>query len=227
MGTRNLTIVINERKTVVAQYGQWDGYPEGQGATVLEFLKAVDLAKFKEKLKQVRFIDKTKEKEIKAFCESIGSKDGWMNGEQAKLYHEKYPLLTRDNGADILNLLYNFPDGETAWIHNERAFAADSLFCEWAYVIDLDKEVLEVYEGFNQQPLGKGQRFKGMKLREYNSGDTYYPVRCIKKFKFSELPETVSQFADAVYRGDYSQKDEWIAEHDGAQTEDADQPVTV
>ena len=36
MGTRNLTKVINEQgEVVVAQYGQWDGYPSGQGVNAL------------------------------------------------------------------------------------------------------------------------------------------------------------------------------------------------
>ena len=39
MGTRNLTCVIKDGKYRVAQYGQWDGYPEGQGMNILNFLK--------------------------------------------------------------------------------------------------------------------------------------------------------------------------------------------
>ena len=31
MGTRNLTAVYLDGQYKVAQYGQWDGYPEGQG----------------------------------------------------------------------------------------------------------------------------------------------------------------------------------------------------
>ena len=36
MGTRNLTKVIDKNGVIkVAQYGQWDGYPAGQGVTAL------------------------------------------------------------------------------------------------------------------------------------------------------------------------------------------------
>ena len=31
MGTRNLTMVIQDQQTRIAQYGQWDGFPDGQG----------------------------------------------------------------------------------------------------------------------------------------------------------------------------------------------------
>jgi len=50
MGTRNLTMVISNGKTKVAQYGQWDGYPSGQGAAILNFFKKADLKVFKEKV---------------------------------------------------------------------------------------------------------------------------------------------------------------------------------
>ena len=50
MGTRNLITVTLNKKKVVAQYGQWDGYPEGQGKTVHEFLSKVNLDKFKKQL---------------------------------------------------------------------------------------------------------------------------------------------------------------------------------
>jgi len=39
MGTRNLTCVVSGGKYIIAQYGQWDGYPSGQGVTALEFLR--------------------------------------------------------------------------------------------------------------------------------------------------------------------------------------------
>ena len=48
MGTRNLTAVMIDGEYKVAQYGQWDGYPSGQGLTCLHFLReTMDEDKFK------------------------------------------------------------------------------------------------------------------------------------------------------------------------------------
>ena len=38
MGTRHMIGVVSDGKYRVAQYGQWDGYPSGQGVGILEFL---------------------------------------------------------------------------------------------------------------------------------------------------------------------------------------------
>ena len=66
MGTRNLTMVISNGETKVAQYGQWDGYPSGNGVIVLEFLTSTNLDDFKKKLSKVKFMNGNKEKEIKS-----------------------------------------------------------------------------------------------------------------------------------------------------------------
>ncbi len=192
MGTRNLTMVISDGTTRIAQYGQWDGYPSGQGSTALNFLRECDVDKFKEQLQRCRFIESSKRKqtELENFMKKIGAPNGWMTGEQADQYHKKYPFLTRDNGAEILNLIYDATGNDNLWLHDSSSFAADSLFCEWAYVIDLDKNTFEVYEGFNTQPLEEGQRFKDLK-GEDNSD--YSPVRMVKSYDIKNLP-TVDVF---------------------------------
>jgi len=196
MGTRNLTMVISNGETKVAQYGQWDGYPSGNGVIVLEFLQSTNLEEFKNKLNKVFFTNGNKEKEIKSFCESIGAKDGWMTGDQSKLYQEKYPYLTRDNGAKILDMIRDGEEDEI-WITDSTDFAGDSLFCEWAYLVDLDKNRLEVYEGFNQKPITIEDRFfylmqnslEDNKERKDNGSDSeYYPIRMVKSYDLNNLP---------------------------------------
>lgn len=185
MGTRHLTIVIQKEKPVVAQYGQWDGYPEGQGVTVLNFLRTVDMNRFKKRLKDVRFMNKRDESSLKKFMKKIGAENGLLDMDQAKLYYNQYPYLSRNHGAEILQMIYDSV-GKVV-LQNSISFAADSLFCEWAYLIDLDKNVLEVYEGFNQTPLEDGQRFKDLVNVEYFTG-TYYPIRHVKTYPLDELP---------------------------------------
>lgn len=54
MGTRNLTAVYLDGQYKVAQYGQWDGYPEGQGITVLTFLLSLAVTLVRASLKWCR-----------------------------------------------------------------------------------------------------------------------------------------------------------------------------
>lgn len=199
MGTRNLTMVIKNDEMKVAQYGQWDGYPEGLGVQVLNFVKHLkeddNKDKFMSQLDRVKFIDDEYSKKIDEFMESIGVTDGWMNMEQADKYKAKFPLLSRDVGGDILEAIL-YADGEDEMrVHDAQDFIADSLFCEWAYLIDMDNEVLEVYEGFNKKSLEEGQRFKGV---ETDGRNEYKPCACIIKFKFDELPETKEEFCKAI-----------------------------
>lgn len=54
MGTRNFTSVILDGKQVVCQYCQWDGYPSYAGVKILEFLRDVNMERFKEALRNTK-----------------------------------------------------------------------------------------------------------------------------------------------------------------------------
>jgi hypothetical protein len=190
MGTRNLTMVIHNEQTKVAQYGQWDGYPDGQGKTALSFLREANLDSFRETLKRVQWVDEEKQIEIDQFFLDIGVKDGWMNMTQSTLYKERYPMFSRDNGAKVLQMIAESGD-EKIYLYDQSNFAADSLMCEWAYVIDLDKNTFEVYEGFQKEPLTENDRFYSMPLPE-DSG-AYHQVKIIKSYSLDDLP-TIEQF---------------------------------
>lgn len=197
MGTRNLTVVIKKAKPVVAQYGQWDGYPSGQGATVLNFLKSTDLATFEKKLEKVHFINEDDQLNINLFMESIGSKDGWMNSEQAEKYKAAYPYLSRDHGAEVLKLIMDAPEKESIILNDSTAFAADSLYCEWAYIINLDTRQLEVYgwdnpeAGFENtfEKLAKDPEYQKSFAEAVSSNDGYGIVQAVKSYAFDNLPE--------------------------------------
>lgn len=140
MGTRNLTIVKSKGKVKVAQYGQWDGYPTGQGETIAEFLKQADLKKFQ---KQVDELEEYTEKEIEqAYIDAGASKgDRFVSMDIAKQVEEKHPALCRDFGAGILDLIYT---GKVKKVNLAEDFEKDKLFCEYCYKIDLDEKAIEM-----------------------------------------------------------------------------------
>ena len=189
MGTRNLTTVIKNNQTKVAQYGQWDGYPSGQGLTALNFLLKTDLKNFSEKIDKCKFIDDEKNKEIQDFLKSIGSDDGWLTSSQSEMYNERYKYLSRNHGAGILELIDSSKD-DIIWLSDNSSFAQDSLSCEYGYVIDFDKSTFEVYVGFNKIPLNDSERYKGNNIPDFDIFNGYYPIRLIKTYDLNNLPTT-------------------------------------
>jgi hypothetical protein len=77
-------------------------------------------------------------------------------------------------------------------------FAADSLFCEWAYVVDLDAQQLEAYKGFQKEKHDRG-RFAGMepKRSPRTKAVEYYPIAKFAEWKFDALPADTNAFVKA------------------------------
>lgn len=183
MGTRHLICVVSNGDYRIAQYGQWDGYPEGQGASILEFLKSPMAEQLKKNLKNCTWLTNT---EYEKLWEEFGvdTKQEMIDYDAYQDFCNKHPELSRDTGARILEIVA----GATGKIklQNSLNFSRDSLFCEWAYVIDFDKNTFEVYQGFNETPLDKSERFYTAGQKEDENG--MYPVKLFKSFDLSALP---------------------------------------
>lgn len=153
MGTRHMIGIIKDGTWVLGQHGQWDGYLEGQGERIVDFfLNHYNKAKFAEGLKHVTFPDdeywKTKDKEID------------LN------WDETYPWLSRDCGANVWGIIQNLTE-DVPFVDNHE-FAENALFCEWAYVFDMDNDELEVYccHDYKYMPvISKKSRFENKKQK--------------------------------------------------------------
>lgn len=194
MGTRHLIAVMADGKYKLAQYGQWDGYPSGQGAVVLDFCrKRLKTTKgrneFRKALDRVRFVPTD---EHKAMWEAIGAFGEFVSFDKSDEFKKLHPYFSRDNGAKILEMtLASTGPVETS---NSIDFAGDSLMCEYAYVIDLDKGTFEAFKGFNHKPLDPNERFASMPVESNpNVKDPYFQVRHVKTYSLDDLP-TKAQF---------------------------------
>lgn len=138
--------------------------------------------------KYVSFADETKDKN---FLDAL---------TKCKDLNKEYPYASRDMGGKILQYVYDLTN--PIKLFNKYDFAADSLFCEYAYVVDLDKNKFEVYQGFNHEPLTPKDRFysltdekeiqKDSMHRE--SREKYYPVKLLVSMNLKKLPKTRKGF---------------------------------
>jgi hypothetical protein len=109
-------------------------------------------------------------------------------------------LLRETQGSFKLTL-------ESGVILDGNSFASDSLFCEWGYVVDLDNNVFEVYQGFNHVPAVG--RFASREEQE-DGGSEYYPITLVASFPLDDLPSS-SDFTKVVHdatRDDDDEEDE-------------------
>jgi hypothetical protein len=132
MGTRHQQKTINiVGETKVSQYGQWDGYPSGQGLDILNYLKTGNLTKYQENLEKLKIL--TKEQHDIAII-----KNGVL---------KKYAALSRDLGAEIHNAI------ETGIVNHVYHISDDeALFhCLGFYTIDFKENLFTSrFNGFEK-----------------------------------------------------------------------------
>jgi hypothetical protein len=125
MGTRGLTKVVYKNQVIVAQYGQWDHYPEGQGVTLFYTLQDSDVVKnFIKKIPQIYY---PSDEQLDVIYKSV-------TGDNPD---EQVPSLTRNTGGEIFRVIAEWDDSPIPIVRDE-AFEKDELFCEGVYTINLD-----------------------------------------------------------------------------------------
>lgn len=177
MGTRGAILIAKDKK-IKGFYNHYDSYPSGLGEEVISMIQKIDKKKQWEQLK----INVDKLKVVKE-----GTKPSKELQERYKKYsnlnvserslEDWYCLLRELQGTKYIEEICA---GNVEHMNDGGAdFVKDSLFCEYAYLIDLDKMVLELYVGFQNSPQ-KGNRFgvKGDKRK-----DSYFPCA-----KLGEIP---------------------------------------
>lgn len=131
------------------QYVHSDGYPDGLGRDTLEFIRDVNLEALKEHVRKIRLVT---EKE-KPTDEEQQRYSKWANaGVASRSMTDWYVLLREAQGEWA-----PYANGDLDVMLSGNTFVYDSLFCEYAYIINLDTMELEFYTGFNHSPSGRGR----------------------------------------------------------------------
>jgi hypothetical protein len=157
MGTRNLIEVKIDGQLKVAQYGQWDGYPTGQGKGIAEFLhNTMNEEEFKAALRECKWIDEKQAAIVNAEC---------PNGD----WKTKYPWLSRDAGSKVLGYIQN--DGARYLLDDSDYKNVTTGFtCEYHYLIDMDNGTVSM-NGREPIPFSEWTAEKMEELKQAESQD--------------------------------------------------------
>lgn len=183
MGTRHLICVVQGGEFKVAQYGQWDGYPEGAGSRVIAWLAVPGNVR--------RLADGAR----RTMALSAEVTNALIASRRAASHKNPMGQFSRDVGADILEYVASDPLPQ---VFLDAEFAGDSLMCEWVYVVDLDASKLEVYKGFNKAEVAMTERFASFETPETARGMGYRPVKLVVSFDLSELDATTVEKIESL-----------------------------
>lgn len=146
MGTRGaFGVVIGEKEKI--GYNQYDSYPDGKGIEALRWLREADLNLVRKQAKSLRVVDD----KTKPTPEDVELLQPWTDLGVSNQSTDDWYCLTRQSHGYFNEML------QCGYVLDSHEFPIDSLFCEWAYILDLDRNVFEVYEGFQKKFPKKGR----------------------------------------------------------------------
>ena len=143
MGTRGAYGFCKNGELKVT-YNHFDSYPEGLGQDILDFIHGTSIEEMNKMCDDLQLIDEKippTEEQIQK-CRDAGSIDLGVSNQSVT---DWYCLLRNCQGDLAMNC-------KVGMMSDDKDFLQDSLFCEYAYIINLDDNVLEVYRGFQQTP---------------------------------------------------------------------------
>lgn len=181
MGTRG-AVGFRYKDTDYVSYNHYDSYPSGLGVDTVNNVKALigmyGIDGLRERVQNLRLV----------------------NPNDTPMLNDlmQYDSLHQNvsTGSDWYSLLRGIQGDLYAYIEHgimtdDAVFLKDSLFCEWAYIVNLDTLMLEVYRGFQTKEHKRG-RYAAPKDANwspaYEGQNYYYPVKLIAEFSLSDIP---------------------------------------
>jgi hypothetical protein len=130
-------------------YNHSDSYPSWLGVRVLSFVRNTTEAEMTAIADKITLVDDCTPPTPEQIQICVDA--GMCNLTVANQSETDWYCLMRNAQGD-LNTYKTIP-----FMIDSANFLEDSLFCEWAYIINLDEKTLEIYKGYNKQSNGPGR----------------------------------------------------------------------
>ncbi|MGB9846469.1 MAG: hypothetical protein ACPLRH_03075 [Desulfotomaculales bacterium] len=158
-------------------YNHSDSYPSWLGNNIVVFIKSTPHEKMVEAARRIILVNA----DSKPTPDQIEECKKYADLTVSKRSYEDWYCLLRDAQGDLNAYL----DG-LRYMIDDRDFLADSSFCLWAYIVNLDEKIFEVYRGC-QKERDKNPRNRYRNMEKCD--EKYYPVKLVAEFPLDGIPD--------------------------------------
>lgn len=165
-------------------YNHSDSYPEGLGAAISKFCCSVTPAQMSDFFDRIILVEERGKptKEQQHYCMAKGWYDPYVGNRTPESWYN----LLRNLQGNMSELDKAVRSGEDFFMTDGGDFIKDSLFCEYAYIINLDSGMLEFFEGFQHEPQ-EGNRYGEEPMDNVNYPSDYYPCRLALEIPLDDI----------------------------------------
>ncbi|VGO14090.1 hypothetical protein PDESU_02647 [Pontiella desulfatans] len=167
-------------------YNHADSEPDLLGLRILHELRNVDDWNMaRERIKNIVSIPETRKLDEHSCLAETEVRRHFPDLEYRTTPTDMYQLYQPLQGS-----LKPYLDGKLMFMPDASDFIHDSLHCEWAYIANLDTELLEVWKGNQLEPDSEDNRMSEEENRYGREPDHmgYYPCAMVKEYDLKELP---------------------------------------
>jgi hypothetical protein len=162
------------------KYNHFDSYPDGLGVSVVNFVRRINNVNgwnpLKDKCLELQLIDSRIEPTAKQINKYKRYADMNVSSRSLK---DWYTLGRNLQNGNMLTEVYS---GYVDEMPDDNNFVTDSLFCEYGYIINLDENTLEFYDGFQKEPQ------PGNPFGEFPNDSGYYPIKLVGSVPLDDVP---------------------------------------
>ena len=190
MGTRGL-YGIRKNGVDKTTYNHYDSYPDGLGRDIIKFAVTHTVEQISTLYDHIEMINEEKlpTSEQIALCKKYANPDFSVSNQSPYDWY----CLTRGLQGDLQRAYFMVLNCGITYMMDGRDFILDSLYCEYAYIINLDTGNLEYFMGFQHKPQ------RGNRYGTETTYKEYYPCKLVAKYPLAEI-ESIDKVVESMNR---------------------------